>query len=86
MYVCMYVVPYLTSMMCRDGDTFLACSRRLQVDLSHPPSFMFSFQFSPFDAVVIANWLYCDNILLTAVPVFCFLVQIALLTETQAAS
>ena len=34
----------------------------------------------------VANWLYCDNILLTAVPVFCFLVQIALLTETQAAS
>ena len=86
MYVCMYVVPYLTSMMCRDGDRFLACSRRLQVDLFHPPSFMFSFQFSPFDAVVIANCLYSDNILLIAVPVFCVLVQIALLTETQAAS
>ena len=32
MYACMYVVPYLASLMCRDGDTFLACSRRLQVE------------------------------------------------------
>ena len=69
--------------MCRDGDTFLTSGRRLQVDLTHPPSFSFQFLISSFRRMGHREHPVLRHYFIDTSTSSAFLVQIDHVTEAQ---